>query len=307
MGSPSTFSLTHADDVERTLVMSHGCDARGVGTISAYTRAPPPLAGARKMKGALVANIGLAVLLASTLGCASGSTASAESGTQDLTADTLAGYYELSGDANNDDWIEAVALHADGSYEANMGSDVSNLSGHHFAASGSWTVTQTDSETVIRLGADMLGYQVDAKGDVMKLLPRGGSGKWFTLTKKSLVTLTFNADWSTTQSGPLVASEALLIRYAAARDTCVPPSNGGLFVSALGNSDVGPVTVLTDEFGSKPVKGFLGALGSVPNGKSLTLWFVTGSVDFQGASTCSHPDSKFGANYHFPITPAPTP
>ncbi len=173
-----------------------------------------------------------------------------------------------------------------------MGSDVSNLSGHHFPETGTYTL---DASGLVLNGAR---WDVARKGDTLRVK---GASAWFTMKKAPLVTLTFGADWSVTQSGPLVASEALLVRYAASRDTCAPPAKGGLFVSALAQVDGGVVTGLTGEFGSQPVHGFLGALGFVPPGANLAMWFETGATDSQGGSTCSRWDSRFGQNYHFAI------
>ncbi|HEY8074028.1 MAG TPA: DUF6209 family protein [Labilithrix sp.] len=234
------------------------------------------------------------LLLALPLLAACGAAPAEDSGTSadDLSSKTLDAYFELAGDSNNDQWIEAIALHADGSFEANMGNDVSNLSGHHFAETGTYTL---DASALVLNGER---WDVTRSGDTLRVK---GNVTWFTMKKTPLVTLTFAADWTVSQSAPLVANEALLVRYAASRDACKAPAKGGLFVSALAQVDDGLVTGLTDEFGSQPVHGFLGALGFVPQGKDLALWFESGATDSQGGSTCSHWDSRFGQNYHFAI------
>jgi hypothetical protein len=228
------------------------------------------------------------------LAACGGAPADDAASSNDLSTKTIEAYFELAGDANNDQWIEAIALHTDGSFEANMGSDVSNLSGHHFAETGTYTL---DASSLVLNGDER--WPVSRSGDTLRV--KGNLGTWFTMKETKLVTLTFHADWSVTQSGPLVENEALLVRYAASRDTCAPPAKGGLFVAALGQVDGGVVTGITGEFGAQPVRGWLGALGFVPTGKDLSVWFEVGAADGQGVTTCTRWDSRYGQNYRFAI------
>jgi hypothetical protein len=243
------------------------------------------------------------------VGCG-GATSDGSSGTEeDLTSSNLAGYYEFTG-PSLDSWIEQLALHADGSFEANIGSDVSNLSGHHFQTTGTFDFKKQGGTNVLSLHAlgdfavaGSSSYDVSRNGNTITLKEHGGAASTaFHMQQAKLVTITFNADWTITQSGPIVANAPFLVRYAASRDDCPIPQGGGLDLTAFGQFDNGAPTSITFPFNSQPVKGFLAMFGFPAQGDSLAVWFKGGAHDSQDVSTsCTHWDSNLGKNYHFTV------
>jgi hypothetical protein len=248
-------------------------------------------------------------LFGASMACGGAAPADSTSADENLTSAQLAGYYELTGQ-HGDFWIEQLALHPDGSFEANMGTDESNVSGHHFPTTGTFDVksqggTELLSLRAIGINAGDSTYDVVVTGDKLEFKDHGApGGASFRLHKTELATITFNADWSITPSGPIVADAPFLVRYAASRDDCPPPEGGGLALEAFG--EIGGITAsITQPFNSQPVKGFLSAFGSVSSqgATDLAVWFKGGAQDAHEVSTgCTHWDSNLGKNYHFTVT-----
>ncbi len=230
---------------------------------------------------------------------------------EDLSSARLSGYYELAANADGDTWIEQLALHDDGAFEANMGNDVSNLSGHHYQTTGTFSVTQHGGTSVLTLhavgefaGSSSYDVVVQGAGGGLSVKDHGVTGAHaFAMKKTKLVTITFNADWTITQSGPIVANAPFLVRYAASRDDCAAPAGGGLWLAAFGRFDNGVVTTITQPFGTRAVNGYLASFGSVPAlGSDLAVWFRGSAVTAQGTLTsCTHWDSNLAKNYHFAV------
>lgn len=234
---------------------------------------------------------------------------SASSADEALTGASLAGYWSFVGDSATNRWVEAIAFRADGTFDANMGNNVSNLSGHHFPAGGQWTFTPTANGGVLALSYTAFGtwddrYDVELHGKTLRMkLENDPEADWFGMENRKAATVTFDASWHVTQDRPLVAGMPLVVRYAAARSTCALPS-GGAYQIVPGASVDGQAhwDVLDVPFPSHPTKGFIGALGRVPDGHTLSLWFRDDAVRPDGSAACTTWDSRFGQNYTFPIT-----
>jgi len=140
----------------------------------------------------------------------------------------------------------------------------------------------------------------------------GGKGDGFD----DISTLRFNADWSVTQSGPLIKGELMRIHYDPDRlrdcraqengedrwqimgyfslDNTVPLDNTIPVTRLEGNGRlIPPSEVAIDALLEVP-------LGTFGQGHDLGLWFEN-----TDASGCSAWDSNFGANFHFEIEDAP--
>jgi hypothetical protein len=249
----------------------------------------------------------LGLLLLGFLGCAAPSSEedpAVEETTEELGTSPYRGYFEWDKASNTGRWLEAIALHRDGTFEANVGNNVSNLSGHHYPAAGTYTV----AGKVLTLQYWFYGdatdqYDVEVQGDALKMKLRGAdTADWFTVHKKKAATLTFWDDWTMSEDGPLIAGAPLVVRYAASRIPCTPPPvEGGLSVVMHAEIDGDHQWGLVQGFGRKPVKGVLGSLGHVPQGQHLAVWFQNGAVGQYEQLTCSAWDSRYGANYHFSI------
>jgi hypothetical protein len=244
------------------------------------------------------------------VGCAASSAEDEEVDTTDeeLATNPLHGYFDWDGQANTSRWLGAIALHRDGTFEANIGNNVSNLSGHHHPGYGTYTVASTaNGGKLLTLDYDFFGhaterYDVTVQGDSLKMKLRDWDGAdWFTVHKKKAATLTFAADWTVSVDGPLVAGAPLVVRYAASRNSCTAPADGGLSTIMHAKVDGQRKWWVVQQFGRKPVKGVMGSVGYVPEGHHLSVWFENGAVGQADERTCTSWDSRFGANYYFPI------
>lgn len=111
--------------------------------------------------------------------------------------------------------------------------------------------------------------------------------------------LSFNADWSITQSGPLFAGSPAILHYDFARlPRCRATQDGvpAWNLSALYNADGGNghEAVLTKIAGGALTP--IDATITVPYGHDLAVWFQ--NSDDHG---CSDWDSDYGRNFHFAI------
>ena len=112
---------------------------------------------------------------------------------------------------------------------------------------------------------------------------------------RELPTLHFNADWTVSISGSLVAGDPARIQYDVARlPNCRATYNGlpAWGISASFNADGGwghSANVTTGQ-----------ATFIVPAGRDLNIWFF--NSDEHG---CTGYDSDYGRNFHFPIYAPP--
>jgi hypothetical protein len=250
------------------------------------------------MKYSMTLLLPVLLLPAAALTACSGGTASevTNGGDQDLTANPLSGYYEFS-EGDEGAGFESIYIETDGSWVGPGHSDVSG-SGNDFFVGGTSTVKTNGGAFTLVMhspGQPDFSYGVARNGDSVTFKILGTS---FTMKRKKIVTLTFDASWNVQQSGPLIAGEALLVRYAAGRIPCSVPAGGALFSRSLCTVDNrNPIGLA---LGSDVINGFIRQLGSVPDGSKLAVWFETGGGS-NSQVTCRHVDSKFGQNYQFDI------
>lgn len=116
--------------------------------------------------------------------------------------------------------------------------------------------------------------------------------------------ITFDANWSVTQSAPLVAGQPAVFRYDTNRlPSCRATYNGSpaWAISAMYQADTSstvPTLMVTNgSNASNPVD----VPFTVPYGVDLAVWFH--NSDDWGCSTW---DSSYGQNYHFAIQSPPT-
>lgn len=116
--------------------------------------------------------------------------------------------------------------------------------------------------------------------------------------------VTFGADWSITQSAPLVAGQPAILRYDTNRQPLCRAVYHGLPAWAITGSfrgdDSANVTTVVVNNGSIATNVVDVAI-TVPYGPDLSIWFH--SSDEYG---CSSWDSNYGQNYHFAVQSPPT-
>jgi hypothetical protein len=240
----------------------------------------------------------LALLVPFAVACG-GTEPSGDSAAEDLSVGgSPLGHFVLapgSGD-NEHDWIEEMNLHADGIFEANFGSDVSNLPGQHFMSGGTYTVDAKASK-ISFTGAGISsvwtykpvkgGIAVKAVGSPFDDEPA------FTMNQAPApVTLSFAADGSATASGPLVAGATMLLHYAESRTHC---RGEDMDVSPQFMVDNGVVRGPGWAF-PPAVNGEMNQIMTVPKGHEIELWF-----ELADASQCRGFDSNGGKNFRFAI------
>lgn len=111
--------------------------------------------------------------------------------------------------------------------------------------------------------------------------------------------ITFGADWSISQSAPLVAGQTAVLRYDTNRLPSCRATHDGVPAWAIAasyqadsSSTVPMLTVNDGSSTSNPIDvSFV-----VPYGADLSMWFH--NSDYAGCSTW---DSNYGQNFHFPI------
>jgi uncharacterized protein YraI len=118
-------------------------------------------------------------------------------------------------------------------------------------------------------------------------------------------TLTFAADWSVAQSGPVLSGDKAIIHYDVARLPNCRATYHGLpawGISAYYAVDGGQAfNVPVTQFQNGTVVG-IDATFNVPPGRDLAVWF--GASDEYG---CQQWDSSYGQNFHFAlVADAPT-
>jgi hypothetical protein len=116
--------------------------------------------------------------------------------------------------------------------------------------------------------------------------------------------VTFGADWSVTQSAPLVAGQAAILRYDTNRQPLCRATYHGLPAWAITGSfrgdDSANVTTVVVNNGSIATS-VVDVPITVPYGSDLSIWFR--SSDEFG---CSSWDSSYGQNFHFAVQSPPT-
>lgn len=114
--------------------------------------------------------------------------------------------------------------------------------------------------------------------------------------------LSFNADFTTTASGPFVVGQKVRVAYDVARSpSCRGDFNGhpGWSVTGFYRIAGGPVATF-EAGGFSPSGGTQPPLLDLSTAGDLEVWFQTTSV-----WGCSSYDSNFGKNYHFSVGPSP--
>jgi len=116
--------------------------------------------------------------------------------------------------------------------------------------------------------------------------------------------ITFNANWTITQSAPLVAGQPAVFRYNISRlPTCRATYNSSpawaisATYQADSSSTVPTLMVTNGGTNNNPID----VPFTVPYGVDLSVWFQ--NADDWG---CSKWDSNYGQNYHFAIQGPPT-
>jgi hypothetical protein len=239
----------------------------------------------------------LSILALSACG---GHAASSDMASQDETGNEIVGHFVLApGGADRADvWVEEMNLHVDGVFEANFGSDVSNLSGHHFLAGGTYVVDAKSS--TIHFSYDgpnaWNSWRFKAVAGGIELATTDSDfGTQPTVRMNhaaSPVTLHFAADGSASADGALVPGATVLVNYAVSRSHC---RGKDAAVSPLFMVDNGPVQGPGWAF-PPPVNGQLNQMMMVPSGHEIELWFVE-----TDGSPCKDFDSAGGKNFRFPI------
>jgi hypothetical protein len=119
-------------------------------------------------------------------------------------------------------------------------------------------------------------------------------------------TLTFAADWTETQSGPVVAGRGVVIDYDIARNSpCRQTYNGLPTWSVVAVATFLPMNVVQQvsvvDLTTQPASSTLARLFAPEGATGLVVYFR--NSDRAG---CTAYDSDFGRNYHFALVPAPT-
>jgi len=245
------------------------------------------------------------VVFFSALGCGAGSGTEPSSSTseQAVSADvasTLVGHFVLAaaGPGNDDNWINEINLHKNGTFDGNFGNSVSNLSGHFFLANGTYLIAQTSHAEALSLSYSLDGqsasieYLLQVQANGVELRPTDSASEpWFSMdAAPAPIALTFAADGSLSAAGALHAGDTALVRYEGSRSKC---TGKGAAVTLLGDIDF-PQPQFVDAVNE--VDGYFEFLVPVSKGTSLTLWFETAN-----ASGCSVRDPSSEETYELTI------
>jgi hypothetical protein len=247
----------------------------------------------------LIALVLIVAGLAGLTGC-SGADGSATSSGADLSADTSSGtpigHYVLgaAGSGNDDQWLNEINLHKDGTFDGNFGNAVSNLSGHYFLANGTYTFGSTSAGKTLELTYSYDGQS--GTGSYLYTVERSGlrlqsaddtSEPAFTMDSAAApITLSFAADGSAPGVHTAHAGDTLLLRYSAARLKC---GGNGAGLAALASLD-SPQPSVVDSVNE--VDGYYDFLVPVAEGKKLSIWFE--NTNEQG---CVFWDSNASQNF----------
>jgi hypothetical protein len=229
-----------------------------------------------------------------------------ESVEEDLNGATPLGFYvgPARQPAQACRWINKINFHKDGIFDGDFGNCIGNLSGHRFLANGTYAVVDTPEGKAVDLtipgrlgGVDRYLFKKTAAGfDFRFFIINAGSfpqsEPWFSTNRAaSPISLTFNADWSRSQSGHVNGPATVLLRYADARRQCKGRNASLLaYVSVDGKHAQFVQT-------AQSINGFIGALVKIEGGHDLAVWFH--SSDESG---CQFWDSNIGStNFHYPM------
>lgn len=111
--------------------------------------------------------------------------------------------------------------------------------------------------------------------------------------------IAFNADWSESQSGSLVAGQQVVVHYEPERlAECATSRNGiaGWSVTMHYKVDGGPVKTMLVTRADGPDLVPADSALTIPRGNDLEVWFSASST-----YGCNAYDSNLGGNYHFAI------
>jgi hypothetical protein len=217
------------------------------------------------------------------------------------------GFYTLSGTQQSSRWLNAINLRTDGTFEASVGDNASDLDGHEFAADGTYAISTSGNRTILTLSYAFVGtnhdrYLLRRTSTGLALTFMGDDGSQdvpFAMKKgEKPAILSFGADWSVSAGGTLRGGRTTVVEYAAARDQC-PPSTSHVEGSVVLFSRVDGASSLIRAFPNKPAGGSYRLLVTFPEGRDLTVWFENATVKEDGAPTCEKWDTNFGKNFHF--------
>jgi hypothetical protein len=245
------------------------------------------------------APIALVAVLSSACSAPSGDDATSSSEGSASTTTPLGHYIlDAAGPGNDDNWLNEINLHRDGTFEGNFGNGVSNLSGHFYYANGTYKVTHTAGGDALefsysfddRASSSEYLFKLTAHG--LELQPAGDATQpWFAMDSAAApITLNFAADGSVSAAGTLHAGDTALVRYAAARAKC-GGSNARLNIFA---SIDFPQPQFADA--AIEVDGYYDLLIPVSEGKTFAVWFES-----TNGSGCSSWDSNDSKNFDFAI------
>jgi hypothetical protein len=190
-----------------------------------------------------------------------------------------------------------------------MGDSVSNLSGHHFDANGTYAVKTIGGAPTLELRHDFVGptvehYLIGGTPTAPTLKFDGDDAAFALRPLPAPATIRFDANAAPHVDGTIVGNAPLLVEYAANRDQC-PVSESQESVILMGGSNTAsPVpNQLVAPFPVHPVNGSFRLLLVAPSPRAvrptLTLWFEDVTVANDGSPRCNKWDSNFGANYSF--------
>jgi hypothetical protein len=216
----------------------------------------------------------------------------APSATENEVVTAPHGYYRSEGHDRADRWINEVNIHADGIYEADFGTNLSSVSGHHYRLTGRYRTAETGGQQQLIFDNP---YTFRERDGVLEIKFGGPESEQPFLRMRrqpAPASITFAADGTVKTDGTLHAGGTALIRYEAARAHCGPNGVTGIYQA---DTQQWPIWMDFGENGT--IEGVYATLVGVPEGHDLAIWF------HQIAPACDHWDSAFGANYHFPIQP----
>jgi hypothetical protein len=115
-------------------------------------------------------------------------------------------------------------------------------------------------------------------------------------------TVSFNGDWSITQSAPLVAGGTVRFAYDASRlPGCRGEANGKPAWGITGAAQLNGGAVASFEAGGlSPSNGTNPPVVALPQAGDLAVWF-----QITNRWGCQAWDSNYGANYHLQVVPQP--
>lgn len=231
---------------------------------------------------------------------------------QDLST-SVVGRFSLSGPAGSR-WIQDVILRSDGTFTGNFGNNVSNLSGHHFEAAGTYTVQSSSSGSALVFRFDLCqgcatvteSYPFSVRPDG-RLEVRLPDDVPFTLERAAdarlgeppgEVDLVYRflhegVGYTKEVHGTLTAGRPFRFLWDGRRASCgsgFAPFLKGRFFDASGHA-----TFFSSRLDRIHVSGWLltTVVALPPGAKRVDLWVHE--------TACNKYDSDFGRNFSFPL------